>query len=73
MNRSAQRRKNAIRWAIALVVLLDLLLIVVNWRASATDPKALQRQKSVQQRQHDLLAADVNRAASIRQSLPAVQ
>ena len=73
MNRSAQHRKNAIRWAIALVVLLDLLLIVVNWRASPTDPKALQRHKSVQQRQHDLLAADVNRAANIRQSLPAVQ
>ncbi len=73
MNRSAQRRKNAIRWAIALVVLLDVLLVVVNWRASAAEPKALQRQKSALQRQHDVLAADVKRATDIRQGLPAAQ
>jgi Tfp pilus assembly protein PilO len=73
MNRTAQRRKNAIRWAIAVVLVIDLALVVVNWRASAADPRELLRQKNILQRQHDLLAGDVKRAMDIRQSLPDAQ
>ncbi len=73
MNRSAQRRKNALRWVIAAVLVIDLVLVVVSWRASAADPRELLRQKNILQRQHDLLAGDLKRAMDIRQSLPDAQ
>ncbi len=73
MNRKGQRRKNAIRWALAAVLLADLGLVVVNWRASAADPKALDRQVRALQRQRDLLKADVVRAQEIQKRLPDVK
>ena len=73
MNRNVQRWKSIIRWALAVVLLLDVALLVVNWRASAADPRELQRQLQAVKRQRDLYAADVDRAKAIRQSMPAVQ
>jgi Tfp pilus assembly protein PilO len=65
-------RKNAIRAVIAIVVLLDIILIGVNWSlASAPHPSNLQVKLLDQRR--SLIAADVRRAEDIRKSLPAVE
>ncbi len=73
MNRAANIRKNAIRWALALLLVLDAALVVVNWRASASDPRALRQQRNALEMQRKWLAADVRRATDIRQSLPKIQ
>ncbi len=73
MNRNAQRRKIAIRWALAVVLVVDAGLVFVNWRASAADPRALQQQLKDAKRQRDLLDADVRRAQEIEKRLPEVK
>ncbi len=73
MSRNAQLRKIAIRWALAVVLVVDAGLMFVNWQASAADPKSLQRQREAVQRQRDPLAADVHRAQEIEKRLPEVK
>src|SRR5574337_363876 len=72
MNRSAQRRKSLIRWALAAMLAVDAVLAAVNWRPA---PSAQEQKRELEQRQRlrDLLAADVRRAEGIRQQLPDVQ
>jgi hypothetical protein len=72
MSRSSQRRKNLIRWALGVLLAIDLALVLVNWRAAAS-PQARASQLQRLRAQHDLLAADVRRAAAIRKRLPEVQ
>ena len=73
MNRSAQTRKKAIRWALAVLLVLDVGLVMVNWRVSGADPKAMQWQKVALQKQRDLLAADIRRGQEIQKRLPEVK
>ncbi len=72
MSRSSQRRNNLIRWALGVLLAIDLALLLVNWRAAAS-PHARATQLHRLRAQHDLLAADVRRAAAIRERLPEVQ
>jgi Tfp pilus assembly protein PilO len=73
MSHAANTRKNAIRWALAVLLVLDVALVVVNWRASASDPKALRQQKNALEMQRKWLDADVSRANNIKGSLPQIQ
>jgi Tfp pilus assembly protein PilO len=72
MTMSSKTRKNAIRGIIAVVLLLDLVLIGLNWRLSSS-PDSSREQLHAMQRERDLLAADNRRAEAIRKSLPDVQ
>lgn len=64
--------KNVIRLIIGLILLLDVALIVVNWRlaASATAPTEEVRALRIRQKE---MAADIRRAEQIRAGLPAVE
>lgn len=67
-----KRRKTIIRAAIALILVLDVLLIVVNWRL-ASSPDSPGEQVRLLRHRRDLMAADIRRAEQIRASLPKVQ
>ena len=73
MSRAANIRKNVIRWALGALLVLDVALVVVNWRASVSDPKALRQQRSALEMQRKWLDADVSRAKAIKGSLPEIQ
>jgi hypothetical protein len=73
MDRTAQTRKKVIRWALGVLLALDVALVLTNWRLAATNPKDLQLQRKSLQRQRDLLKADADRALAIKLKLPAVQ
>jgi|SRR5579862_1229313 len=65
-------RKNAVRAIIAIVLLLDIALVAINWRfLKSPDPSGIQFRLLRQRR--DLIAADVRRAEEIRKNLPAVE
>ncbi len=66
-----RRRKKLIRWALAGLLLFDVLLIGINWRI-ATAPRPDETQLLLLKRQRDLLAADVARGERIRRELPTV-
>lgn len=68
MNRNFKRQARWIRWALAIVLTLDLGLILFNWRA-AVAPRSPGGQLERVRKQRDLLAADVRRATAIRQEL----
>ena len=72
MNREAQRRKKWIRWALAAVLAADLVLLVIHWRPTES-PQAQKQAEDRLEVQRKLLAADVDRARSIRQRLPDIQ
>lgn len=72
MSRSSQRRKNLVRWALGVLLAIDLALVLVNWHAAAS-PQARANQLQRLRAQHDSLAAGVRRAAAIRKRLPEVQ
>jgi Tfp pilus assembly protein PilO len=72
MTRNLKVRKSWIRWALTLVLALDAVLLMVNWRTAAA-PHAPQNELVRLQTQHKLLDADVRRAQKIRELLPAVQ
>lgn len=61
-----------VKTIIAIVVILDLVLMAVNWRLSAA-PHPSSAQARVLQQRRDLIAADVRRAEDIRKSLPNVE
>ncbi len=72
MNLNLRRRKNLIRWTLAVVLAVDAALLVVNLQPGPTF-QMQKREEERLQRQHDLLGADVRRAAAIRQRLPEVR
>jgi Tfp pilus assembly protein PilO len=72
MNSRPKGRKSLVRWALGAVLLVDLCLVAVNWRMETT-PGADQSDINLLKRQRDLLAADVDRGARIRETLPAVE
>ncbi len=68
----SKSRKNAIRIIIGIILLVDVVLVGVNWHlASATtapgdEVRALRRRR-------DLMTADIRRAELIRSGMPGVQ
>jgi Tfp pilus assembly protein PilO len=67
-----ESKKRIIRWVLAAVLVLDLALIVINWKV-AVAPRASASEIVLLKRQHALLAADVARGDQIRKELPAVE
>ena len=65
--------KNLVRWTILVVLVLDLVLIFLNWRSSSAEPQSLSQERSRLEIQHRLLKADVERATAIRSDLAKVQ
>jgi Tfp pilus assembly protein PilO len=69
---SANNRKNVIRALVAIIIVLDVVLIVLNWRLSTspgTDPAQVVQLRM----RRDIMAADIRRAIEIRKALPSVQ
>jgi Tfp pilus assembly protein PilO len=69
---SANNRKNVIRALVIVILLLDAVLIALNWRLSTTpgtDPARLMMLRT----RRDLMAGDIRRALDIRKGLPSVQ
>lgn len=67
-----KQRKTFIRAIIGLILLLDVVLIVVNWRLTSS-PDSSTEQVKLLRRKRDLMAADIRRAELIQKSLPEVQ
>lgn len=65
-------RKNLIRWILGAVLVVDLILLGINWEM-ATSPQAPRNELTILRRQDKLLEADVTRARLIRQQLPDVE
>lgn len=68
----SKSRKNAIRVIIGIILLVDVLLVGVNWQLSSA-PTAPTNQVRALRRRRDLLAADIRRVEAIRNELPGVQ
>lgn len=67
-----RRQKLIIQWALGAVLLIDGVLLGVNWEM-ATAPPAATSELNLLKRRHDLMAADVARGQQIRAQLPAVE
>lgn len=65
-------RKNIIRVILAIVLVLDIILLVVNWKLSSSPQASPQQVRSLEDRRK-LIEADVRRAEDIRKSLPSVE
>lgn len=65
-------KKNLIRAALALVLLVDIVLIGLIWRMG-TSPTGPKNGLTLLRRQHALLAADVARGEKIQTELPEVR
>jgi hypothetical protein len=65
-------KQSLIRLLLGAIVLVDLVLVGINWKMAA-NPHSPQGELKTLARQHGLLAADVARAQKIRENLPAVQ
>jgi hypothetical protein len=65
-------QKKFIRILLGAIVLVDLVLVGINWKMAA-NPHSPQSELKTLARQHALLAADVTRAQKIRQNLPDVE
>jgi Tfp pilus assembly protein PilO len=72
MQRNGQAWKKWIQVALGVVLLLDLFLVYVIWRAGGPGPQAMREQRKQLELQDKLLGADVRRAANIRDRLPVV-
>jgi Tfp pilus assembly protein PilO len=72
MIRLNQQSKLYIRVALGVLVALDLILIVLAWRASSTTPESQHAREAGLQAEDRLLAADVRRAEVIRTHLAQV-
>ena len=71
MRRDFTVRKRIILGGVALLVLADVALAAYSWELSSA-PHAPQR-RAQEITQQDLLKADIRRAQSIRDSIPAIQ
>ena len=65
-------KKTLIRVLLGAIVLADLVLLGINWNLTSS-PHSPQSELKLLARQHGLLAADVARAQTIREDLPATQ
>jgi hypothetical protein len=72
MDTNINRRNNVVRWAIAAVIVIDLVLAIVSWR-TAQSPQDPQDQLRALELQRKLMSADVTRDDQIRGNLPAVE
>jgi type IV pilus assembly protein PilO len=72
MAMNSKSGKNVIRLIIGLILLLDVALIVVNWRLAASATAPTEEVRALRTRQKEM-AADVRRAEKIRADLPAVE
>jgi len=64
--------KKRVRLALMILLGLDAMLLVAVWRTGAA-PEALREEHARLQQQHNLLSADVGKAAQIRERLPQVR
>jgi len=72
MNRKFELRKRIVRWALIVVVALDLGLVALNWqlqRAPHAPPGELIRLQKVR----DLMEGDLRRGDDIEKNLPAIE
>jgi Tfp pilus assembly protein PilO len=72
MIRLNQQSKLYIRVALGVLVALDLILVVLAWRASSNTPESQRAREAGLQAEQRLLAADVRRAEVIRSHLAEV-
>jgi len=72
MRRDFTARKRIILSSITVLVLADVALAAYSWQLSSA-PHAPQQRRSQEITQQDLLRADIRRAQSIRDSIPAIQ
>ncbi len=72
MRRDFTVRKRIILGGVILLALADVALAAYSWQLSST-PHAPRQELAVETRQHDLLRADIRRAQSIRDNIPAIQ
>src|ERR1700691_4048520 len=72
MDKNINLRKNIVRWLLAAVIVIDLVLAIVIWR-TAQSPQDPQNQLKALDLQRKLMAADVARDDQIRRNLPAVE
>jgi type IV pilus assembly protein PilO len=68
----SKSRKNAIRVIIGIILLVDVILIGVNWQL-ASSPTPPSEEVRALRRRRDLLLADIRRVEAIRAQLPGVQ
>lgn len=68
MNRNWKRWKRTVRIAIGVLLAVDLLLVVVVWRAGAA-PESLRLDRDQLAAEHKVLSADVLTAAAVRSRL----
>src|SRR4029450_94753 len=72
MNGLLRGRQRFIRWALGLLLFMDLVLLGINWRM-ATSPPSNPTEINLLRRRRDLLAADVARGERIRVDLPDIE
>lgn len=73
MNHNGKHWRRWILWALAGVLLLDVVLLYMNWQASGAGPRAMRQRVDELRLEHKLYGADVRRVAAIREHLPEVQ
>src|SRR6266852_6293688 len=72
MRRDFTLRKRIILAGVILLVLADVALAAYSWHLSSA-PHVPRQQLAVETKQHDLLKADIKRAQTIRDNIPAIQ
>lgn len=73
MTQKPKYGRSVITTIIAIVLLADVALAVVNWRLSLSPAASLDDQIRSMRREQDMLSIDRKNAANIRADLPAVQ
>jgi Tfp pilus assembly protein PilO len=68
----SKRTKTAIRVILAILVAVDITLAAFSWKMAAAN-HAPQSELIALKRKHNLMAADITRAETIRTTLPAVE
>ncbi|MDP9340162.1 MAG: type II secretion system protein M [Acidobacteriota bacterium] len=72
MKRNVSVQKRAVIAALVLLVLADVALAAYNWRLTSA-PQTPRQQLAMQNKQLEVLRADIKRGDSIRQLTPAIQ
>jgi Tfp pilus assembly protein PilO len=72
MRRDFTLRKRIILGGVILLVAADLALAVYSWQLSSA-PHTPQERLAIENRQRDLLRADIERAQKIRNNIPSIQ
>ena len=73
IGRNSHRWKRWVGTALLIIVLLDVALLVFNWRAAQMLPQAQRDEAAKLKRQMELLDKDIARAEAIRGHLPEVR